>query len=77
MGFKFMGISKLRNYHEIYGSCGSRNYRRIGRRATDMKNGNAGPKLHWLVWEESGFSALARKWYFLLQNKCHGGGTWA
>ena len=45
-------------FDNLYGSCGSRNYRRIGRRATDLKNGNAGPKLHWLVWEESGFSAL-------------------
>ena len=30
----------------------------MGRRATDVKNGNAGPKLHWPVWEESGFSPL-------------------
>ena len=44
----------------LYGLCGSRNYRRIGRRTTDVKvkSGNAGPKLHWPVWEESGFSAL-------------------
>ena len=42
----------------LYGLCGSRNSRRFGRRATDLKNGNAGPKLHWRLWERSGFSAL-------------------
>ena len=61
----------------IYGGCGSRNYRRFGRRATDVKNGNAGPKLHWLVWEKSGFLALARKLDFLVENKVHDGNTWA
>ena len=30
----------------VYGLCGSRNDGRIGRRATDVKNANAGPKLH-------------------------------
>ena len=42
----------------LYGSCGSRNSRRFGSRATDLKNGNAGPKLHWGLWEKIGFSAL-------------------
>ena len=42
----------------LYGVCGSRNSRRFGRRATDAKNGNAGPKLHWRLWGKSGFSAL-------------------
>ena len=42
----------------LYGICGSRNSRRFGRRATDLKNGNAGPKLHWSLWEKCGFSAL-------------------
>ena len=40
-------------YSVVYGICGSRNYR-----ATDIKNGNAGPKLHWGLWEESSFFAL-------------------
>ena len=53
----------------VYGGCGSRNYRRFGRRATDMKNGNAGPKLHWLVWEKSSFPALPCEQYFLAENK--------
>ena len=57
----------------LYGVCGSRNYRRFGRRATDVKTGNAGPKLHWLVWEESGIPALAGEGYFLAENKGHGG----
>ena len=26
--------------------------------ATDRKNGNAGPKLHWILWEEMGFLPL-------------------
>ena len=42
----------------VYGLCGSRYYRWFGLRATAVENGNAGPKLHWLVWEESVFSAL-------------------
>ena len=41
----------------LYGICGSRNYRRVGRRATEGKNGNAGPKLHWRLWEKKGFPA--------------------
>ena len=57
----------------LYGSCGSRNYRRIGLRATDVKNGNAGPKLHWLVWEKSSFPALPRERYFLAENNSHDG----
>ena len=63
--------------YSVYGVCGSRNTRRFGRRATDVTNGNAGPKLHWLVWEKSGFPALARKLYFLVENKGHDGGIWA
>ena len=42
----------------VYGVCGSRNHGRIGGRATDVKNGNAGPKLHWRLWGKSVFSAL-------------------
>ena len=42
----------------LYGICGSRNSRRFGRRATSVKNGNAGTKLHWGLWGKSGFSAL-------------------
>ena len=57
----------------LYGSCGSRKYRRFGRRAADVKNGNAGPKLHWLVWERSGFPALPCEWYFLAENNGHDG----
>ena len=30
----------------------------FGRRATAAKNGNAGPKLHWRLWEKCGFLAL-------------------
>ena len=47
------GIS--RPAYSVYGICGSRNSRRIGRRATDLKNGNAGPKLHWSLWENAVF----------------------
>ena len=60
----------------LYGVCGSRNYRRFGRRATDVKTGN-GPKLHWLVWEESCFPALPCERYFLAENNGHDGNTWA
>ena len=42
----------------LYGICGSRNSRRFGRRATSVKNGNAGPKLHLGLWGKSVFSAL-------------------
>ena len=42
----------------VYGICGSRNYRRFGRRATDVKKGNAGPKLHWCLWDKSGLLYL-------------------
>ena len=41
----------------LYGVCGSRNYRRFGLRATDVKNGNAGPKLHWLTFSRLLFVA--------------------
>ena len=57
----------------IYGLCGSRNYRKIGRRATNVKNGNAGPKLHWRLWEKGRFPALADELYFLADNKGHDG----
>ena len=57
----------------LYGICGSRNYRRFGRRATAVKTGNAGPKLHWLVWEKSGFLALPSERYILAENKAHVG----
>ena len=65
------------NRFPLYGLCGSRNYRRFGRRATDVKNGNAGPKLHWLVWEKRGFQALLCERYFLTENKGHDGDIWA
>ena len=42
-----------------------------------MKHGNAGPKLHWLVWEKSGFPALAGERYFLAYHKAYGGDIWA
>ena len=61
----------------LYGVCGSRKYRRIGRRATDVENGNAGPKLHCRLWEKSGFPALPRERDFLADNKGHDGGGWA
>ena len=61
----------------LYGLCGSRKYRRFGRRATDVKNGNAGPKLHWLVWEKRGFQALLCERYFLAENKGYDGDIWA
>ena len=41
------------------------------------KTGNAGPKLHCLVWEKSGFSALLCELYFLAENKSHDGDIWA
>ena len=31
---------------DIYGLCGAGKSCRFGRRATDVKTGNAGPKLH-------------------------------
>ena len=43
----------------VYGLCRSRKSRRIGRCATDVKNDNAGPKLHWRLWGKSGLSALS------------------
>ena len=63
--------------YSLYGICGSRNYRRFGRRATDVKTGNAGPKLHWLVWERISFLALPLDTYFLAENKGHDGDIWA
>ena len=51
----------------VYGVCGSRNYRRIGCRTTDVKNTNAGPKLHCCLWEKSGFPAPPPERYFLAQ----------
>ena len=41
------------------------------------ENGNAGPKLHWLVWEKIGFSTLPRERYFLAENKGRDGDIWA
>ena len=38
----------------LYRVCGSRKYRRFGRRATSVKNCNAGPKLHWRLWPYGG-----------------------
>ena len=47
----FNSLCKFANISlDFNGVCGSRNSRRIGRRATDVKNGNAGPKLHWRLW---------------------------
>ena len=60
----------------VYGSRGSRNYRRFGRRATDVKNRNAGPKLHWCLWQKGSFPALARKQYFLVENNGPDGVIW-
>ena len=59
-----------------YGICGSRNYRRFGRRAADVKTENAGPRLHWLVWEKSGFLAFPCERYFLAENNGHDGDLW-
>ena len=47
----------------LYGICGLQNPRGSSRRATDVKTGNAGPKLHLSLWEESGFPALPRETY--------------
>ena len=67
---------KKSNIQPLYGRCESRNYCRIGRHATDVKNGNAGPKLHWRLWEKSGFPALAGERYFLAYFKAYDGGSW-
>ena len=69
-------LTALHDWHE-YGLCGSRNSRRFGRRATDLKNGNAGPKKHWRLWEKSDFSAITRVRYFLADNKRYDGNIWA
>ena len=42
-----------------------------------MKNGNAGPKLHWLQWEKRGFPALPRDRYILEENNGQDGEIWA
>ena len=60
-------------YTTVYGVCGSRNYCRFGHRATDVKNGNAGHKLHWWLWEKNSFSVLPLEPYFLAKNKGHNG----
>ena len=57
----------------LYGLCASRKYRRIGRRTADVKNGNAGPKIHWRLWVKGSFPALAGERYFLADNKGHDG----
>ena len=61
----------------LYGLCGSGNSRRSVRRATDVKNGNAGPKLHWSLWEKSVFPALTRDPFLLVNNNGHNGDAWA
>ena len=61
----------------LYGVCGSQNYRRFGSRATDMIISNAGPKLHWRVWEKGGFLTLTLDPYFLANNNGHNGYIWA
>ena len=49
-------IPNLSKRISLYGSCGSRNYRRFGRRATDVKTGNAGPKIALAAMGEKGVS---------------------
>ena len=64
----------------VYGTCGSRNSRRFGRRGTPLKNGNAGPSKALAPMGGgggSGFLALVRKRHFLVENKGHGGIIWA
>ena len=60
----FLNLAIVGEAGTLYGLCGSRNSRRSVRRATDVKNGNAGPKLHWSLWEKSGFPALTRDPFF-------------
>ena len=43
----------------------------------DVKNGNAGPKLHCSLWGESGLLDLARELYFLAEKKSQGEDIWA
>ena len=57
-----------KTFFSIYRVCGSRHSRRFGRRATHVKTGNAGPKLHWSLWGESGFSALPFDWGYAPKN---------
>ena len=52
----------------LYGVCGSCHSRRFGRRAIYVKNGNAGPKLHWRLWEKIEFSGLPSYRYVLATN---------
>ena len=49
----------------------------VDRRATGVKNGNVGPKLHWRLWRKSGFPALPCERYVLPDIKGHGGNIWA
>ena len=58
-------------FHILYGVSGYRNYCRFCSRATDVKKGNAviaGPKLHWSLWEKSGFPALTLDPFILANN---------
>ena len=52
----------------LYGTGGSQDSRRFDHRATDLKNGNAGPKLHWRLWEKSGFSVVLSDWVISPKN---------
>ena len=72
-----MSRGRYEPLQSLYGVCGSRNYHRIGRRASDVNNANAGPKLHWGLWEKSGFPALPRERDFLADNKGNDGVFWA
>ena len=57
----------------IYDISGLQNPGGSSPRATDLKTGNAGPRLHWHLWEKSGFPALPRERYLLAINKGHDG----
>ena len=50
--------------------------RRFVHHATDVKNGNAGRKLHCSLWEKSGLLDLTRDLYCLAENKGHGEDVW-
>ena len=63
--------------YSVYRICGSGKSSQFGRRATDVKTGNAGPKLHWLLWQKSCFPALTRVRYLIADIKGHGGDLWA
>ena len=73
--FPTLNARKLANL--LYGVCGSGKSRQFGRRVTDVKTGNAVPKLHWSLWEKSGLLDLAWERYFLADNNGHDGGIWA